>query len=548
MRDTGPVFIRKPADSPGIFKSDHPMKIFYNHPMKKFLKASLKLFGSVLFLAALWLLVGVLWPLAAPQAKQAPGRLLIKGATLVDVRSGELRPHQDILVESGEIIAVGNDLEPGDARLLQAQGQYVIPGMFDMHVHSIKLSPNLIHPLFVAAGVTAVRDMGGCIGIEDAWVACADEKRQWDRAVRESRMIGPRYDQVTSLAINGGQEIPGGEDRELGAPSPDGARMRVDFDRARTIDFLKPYTRIPRDSYFALAEAARANGLYLAGHKPLSVSGLEAIAAGQRSIEHAFLFIWECYPEMDVLRATGDPRAAYTDETRAAMLAEHDEGLCAALRQAMADAKTAFVPTHTTRKLDAFALDDAYRSDPRLTYIPAPLKFFWLNDADGMARRAGEQGQSSYLEFYRFGLEMTGAAHAAGVQILAGTDTPDSFAFPGTGLHDELDHLVQAGLSPLDALRAATLEPASFLGLEGKAGIIEPGARADLVLLSGNPLDDISAVRTTRTVVLAGTVYDRDDLDALLGGVEKTAGSWSIWPKFIWQMLNSPIMRRQWAD
>jgi hypothetical protein len=221
MRDTGPVFIRKPADSPGIFKSDHPMKIFYNHPMKKFLKASLKLFGSVLFLAALWLLVGVLWPLAAPQAKQAPGRLLIKGATLVDVRSGELRPHQDILVESGEIIAVGNDLEPGDARLLQAQGQYVIPGMFDMHVHSIKLSPNLIHPLFVAAGVTAVRDMGGCIGIEDAWVACADEKRQWDRAVRESRMIGPRYDQVTSLAINGGQEIPGGEDRELGAPSPD---------------------------------------------------------------------------------------------------------------------------------------------------------------------------------------------------------------------------------------------------------------------------------------------------------------------------------------
>jgi predicted amidohydrolase YtcJ len=176
------------------------------------------------------------------------------------------------------------------------------------------------------------------------------------------------------------------------------------------------------------------------------------------------------------------------------------------------------------------------------------LKFFWLNDADGMARRAGEQGQSSYLEFYRFGLEMTGAAHAAGVQILAGTDTPDSFAFPGTGLHDELDHLVQAGLSPLDALRAATLEPASFLGLEGKAGIIEPGARADLVLLSGNPLDDISAVRTTRTVVLAGTVYDRDDLDALLGGVEKTAGSWSIWPKFIWQMLNSPIMRRQWAD
>ena len=251
---------------------------------------------------------------------------------------------------------------------------------------------------------------------------------------------------------------------------------------------------------------------------------------------------------MDALRATGDPRAAYTNETRAAMIAEHDEGMCAELRQAMADANTAFVPTHTTRKLDAFALDDAYRNDPRLRYIPGPLRFFWLNDADGMARRAGEQGQSSYLEFYRFGLAQTGIAHAAGVQILAGTDTPDSFAFPGTGLHDELEHLVQAGLSPLAALRTATIEPARFLGLEGKAGVIEQGARADLVLLSGNPLDDIAAVRTTRTVVLAGAVYNRDDLDALLESVEKAANSWSMWPKFIWQMLNSPIMRKQFAD
>ena len=521
---------------------------YLNYPMKKFLKVSLKLFGSVLLVAALWLLAGVLWPLATPQARQAPDRLLIKDTTLVDVRAGVLRPNQDILVENGEIIAVGDELKPGDARLLQARGQFVIPGMFDMHVHSFKLSPILTHPLFVAAGVTAVRDMGGCIGIEDTWVACADEKRQWDRAVRESRMIGPRFDQVTSLAINGGQEVPGGEDRELGAASPAGARMRVDFDRARNIDFLKPYTRIPRDSYFALAEAARANGLYLAGHKPLSVSGLEAVTAGQRSIEHAFLFIWECYPGMDALRATGNPRAAYTNETRAAMIAEHDESMCAELRQAMADANTAFVPTHTTRKLDAFALDDAYRNDPRLRYIPGPLRSFWLKDADGMARRAGEQGQSSYLKFYRFGLAQTGIAHAAGVQILAGTDTPDSFAFPGSGLHDELEHLVQAGLSPLAALRTATIEPARFLGLEGKAGVIEQGARADLVLLSGNPLDDIAAVRTTRTVVLAGAVYNRDDLDALLESVEKAANSWSMWPKFIWQMLNSPIMRKQFAD
>jgi imidazolonepropionase-like amidohydrolase len=516
--------------------------------MKRIFLKSLKILAGALLVAALWFFAGVFWPLATPVAKQASEKLLIRNAIVVDVTEGRLRPGQDILVENGEILALGKDLVSDGARLVEANGQYVIPGMFDMHVHSIKMSPALTHPLFIAAGVTAVRDMGGCMGIADAWVACADEKKAWDRAVRESRMAGPRFDQVTSLAINGGQEIPGSLDQALGAPDPTGARSRVEFDHARNIDFLKPYTRLPRDSYFALAKAARANGMYLAGHQPLAVTGLEAVEAGQRSIEHAFVFAWECYPGMAAVRETGDPRKAYTNETRTAMIAEHDEGLCTALHQAMADAGTAYVPTHTTRKLDAFASDDVYRNDPRLKSIPGPLRQLWLQDADSMAQRAGENGQSSYQAFYRFGLAQTGIAHAAGVTVLAGTDAPDSFVFPGTGLHDELEHLVEAGLSPLDALRAATTEPAKFLGLEGKAGVIQPGARADMVLLAANPLVDIAAVRTTQTVILAGAVYNRNDLDALLEGVEDAANNWSMWPKFTWQMLNSPIMRKQFAD
>lgn len=524
------------------------LHVDYNHQVKRLLLISLKILACVLLVAGLWFLAGVLWPLSEPVAKQAPVSLVIRNATLVDLVDGGLRPKQDILVESGEIISIGEDLDVTGAEEVHADGLYVMPGLFDMHVHSIKLSPVLTHPLFVAAGVTAVRDMGGCIGIEDAWVACADEKRRWDLAVRESRMVGPRFDQVTSLAINGGQEIPGGVDPGLGASDPAGAHARVEFDRERNIDFLKPYTGLPRESYFALAEAAHANDMYLAGHKPMAVSGLEAVQAGQRSIEHAFIFAWECFPGMAALRATGDPRQAYTNETRAAMIAEHDEDMCGNLRAAMAAAGTAFVPTHTTRKLDAFATDENYRNDPRLVFIPGPLRRLWLEDANNMAGRAAASGESNYLDFYRFGIAQTGVAHAAGVQVLAGTDAPDSFAFPGTGLHDELDHLVEAGLSPLDALRAATIEPARFLGLQDKAGVIKPGARADMVLLSANPLAEISAVRSTQTVVLAGAVYDRKELDTLLEGVKEAANSWSMWPKFVWQMLNSPIMKRQFAD
>jgi imidazolonepropionase-like amidohydrolase len=154
----------------------------------------------------------------------------------------------------------------------------------------------------------------------------------------------------------------------------------------------------------------------------------------------------------------------------------------------------------------------------------------------------------SYRTFYEFGIEQTGVAHRAGVTVLAGTDSPDSFAFPGSALHDELAHFVAAGMAPLEALRAATIMPARFLGLDGEAGLIAPGARADIVLLDANPLENIAAVRQVNAVVLAGVVYDRAVLDEMLEQVESTAASWTLWPKFIWRIVTSPIMRTQFAD
>jgi len=516
--------------------------------VKRFFKRLLGLVIGLLLLVGLWLVVGVWWPLTAPQANQQLAQLLLADVELIDVESGLLRSRQDILIEAGQIVAVGPDLQAPGAVRIAGEGLFAIPGLFDMHMHSTRMAPLLTHPLFIANGVTAVRDMGGCIGIEDAFIACVDDKREWNRAVAAGEMVGPRYDQVTSLAINGGREIPSGLDPALGAGTAAGARQRVALDHQRGVDFLKTYTMLPREGYRVLAEEAPEAGMYLAGHLPLAVSAREAIAAGQRSIEHAFLFIWDCYPDMDDLRQVQDPRQLFTNELREAMIAGHDAGLCSQLHRQMSTAGTAFVPTHTTRKLDAYATDQAFRTDARLRYIPDPLRRLWLSDADGMARRAGEGGQQSYMDFYRFGIRQTGIAHRAGVKVLAGSDAPDSFAFPGSAIHDELDHLVEAGLSPLEALRSATFEPARFLDLEGQAGVIRPGARADIVLLRKNPLQNIGAVRDIETVILAGAVYDREDLETLLAGVESAAGSWAMWPRFIWQILNSPIMKKQFGD
>lgn len=495
----------------------------------------------------MWLTIGVWWTLPAPTAKARPPRLLITGAEVVDVRSGRLL-EADILIEGDRIVTVADGLNPPDATVVDGAGKFAIPGLFDMHVHSIKLSPVLMHPLFVAAGVTAVRDMGGCLGRDDPWLACAADKRAWHQEVAAGNRVGPRYDHITTLPINGGREIPGGFDPRLGVPGPEDASVRAAHDASLNVDFLKPYTMLDRDAYDALAKSAAEQGLYLAGHLPLSVSAMEAVAAGQRSIEHAFLFIWECYPSMASLRGAATAATAYTDELRRRMIEEHDPERCSRLHAAMGAAGIAFVPTHGTRKLDAFSADDDFRRDPRLRYVPTLLSYLWLQDADSMARRAGPGGLESYRAFYEFGIEQTGVAHRAGVTVLAGTDAPDSFVFPGSGLHDELERLVRAGLSPLDALRAATLEPARFLGLDGQAGVIEAGARADIVLVGANPLLDVRAARQVESVILAGAHYDRTDLDALEAAVETAAQSWTMWPKFLWQMLRSPIMRTQFAD
>lgn len=514
----------------------------------RLLKLGGKIFLSLLLALVLFFTVGVLYPLQVPVPTEAHTALLVRNAGLVDLESGEVRANTDILVRDGRIEATGAGLSAPGALELDARGLYAIPGLFDMHVHNLRLSPVLTHPLFIAAGVTAVRDMGGCLGDHDAWVACAADKRAWNLEVAAGRMVGPRFDQVTSLAINGGSEIPASWDASLGAGDAAGARARAALDASRGIDFLKPYTMLPREGYFALQEAAAEHGMYLAGHKPIAISGMEAAAAGQRSIEHAFLFIWECYPGMESLRKVERARDAYTHESRRRMLDGHDPDTCIELRSAMVEAGTAFVPTHTTRKLDAYAKDAHFRNDPRLAWIPSPLRMLWLADADGMAERTSDEGNASYREFYEFGIQQTGRAHRAGVTVLAGTDAPDSFAFPGFGLHDELHHLAQAGLTPRDALRAATVEPARFLGLEGEAGVIATGARADIVLLRENPLQAIDAVGSIETVVLAGRVYDRRRLDDMLSRAQATAGHWSMWPKFAWQALRSPIFRAQFAD
>ena len=207
--------------------------------MKKFTVSFVKIVTAFIFIFIIWFVGSVWWPLKVPEAPKRAEVLLIKNVNIVDVVLGSVLPKQDILVHDGVIITVGSNLSAAAAQVIDGSGKYAIPGLFDMHMHSYKMSPGLTHPMFVAAGVTAVRDLGGCIGIDDAWVACVEEKQAWTANVISGEMVGPKYDHISSMQIDGGNEIPKGVDIALGSATAAGARARVAFDKARGIDFLK---------------------------------------------------------------------------------------------------------------------------------------------------------------------------------------------------------------------------------------------------------------------------------------------------------------------
>lgn len=491
-------------------------------------------------LAAALFALGVLWPLPEARPAVTDHPVAFVGATVIDVERGAAAPGRTVLVDRGRIAAVGADgavALPARTLRIDARGKFLVPALWDMHTHVFAVSPLLDLPLYVAYGVTSVRDMQGCPSEGDPFIACAADKRRWTREALEGRRVGPRIVASTSFMANG----PGMRERLPGVPhffgteTPEEARAFVRHQAARGVDAIKVYDRLPRGAYFALVDEARRLGLEVVGHRPLGVSAAEAAAAGQRSIEHARLFLHEAYPGSAALRAAAE--AGTWREDRRRMVDEHDPALAREIFAAMAVHGTWYVPTHLTRWSDAYADHPSVREDTLLRYLHPLMKWQWLEDVDAtVAADTSAEGRRAYRDFYHKGLELTGAAHRTGVKVLAGTD----YVVPGADLHRELEELVKAGLTPAEALRAATLDPARYFAEEDRYGSVAPGKVADLVLLDADPLRDVRNTRRIRAVVFNGNLYDRPALDGLQAHVRRRARSWSVACKILWRFVRHP--------
>jgi len=451
---------------------------------------------------------------ASTQTNPASATTAITHVTVVNPGAASVRPDQTVIISGDRIAEVRNasDIQPPKgARVIDATGKYLLPGLWDMHVHIAfgKWFPggrDIILPLFIANGVTGVRDMGGDTSV----------LLPWRNQIKAGQLVGPQM-VISGPMLDG--YLPTGKLRfpsSVPVTSPATAIAAVDSLKSQGVDFIKVQSVISHDSYLAAAAEAHKVGLPIVGHVPDQVRIQEVVQAGQKSIEHLMGIFEGCSTQQDKFIA-GKVDLKLLLETQ-------DQQTCDSVIKLLASSHTWQVPTLVWQRGGTFLDQLDWQHQPLDKYVPAYWREVWHEFANVMMPDLLKDPLTRRQEYFARNLQIVGTLHHAGVPFMAGTDTaPGIYVIPGFSLHDELANFVEAGLTPMEALQTATSNPAKFLDSETQFGSIEPNKIADLVLLDANPVDNIANTRKINAVVLRGRLLDRAQLNQLLSGAEATA-------------------------
>jgi imidazolonepropionase-like amidohydrolase len=451
--------------------------------------------------------------------QNAPPTLIFEHVTVIDATGAKPRSDFSVELDGDRIGRVAKRIKaPGGAQVINAKGKFLIPGLWDMHVHLG--FPEQYFALLVANGITGIREM--YTGLPVRTLLGYRSRPDVPRIAIPAFLDGP-------LMVTPGVALPEGA---IPVSNEREGRAAVRFLSQGGFDFLKVYNSLPRDAYFAIADEANKLNMPFAGHVPEAVSPLEASEAGQRSEEHLMNLMLACSTNEDALRAERirvmNGGGSMTNEERFRLLAfPQTEGLldtysdskCRHLFETFVKNRTWQTPTLVV--MNGFAHGDELVKDPRAAYMPRewratahPRQKFYMQDLkaedfDALVKRITE-----LLERHK---QLVRDMHKAGVPLLAGTDVSGlNPVLAGFGLHDELALLVECGLTPMEALQTATRNPARYFGLENEFGTVEEGKAADLVLLDADPLKDIHNTQKVRAVVMRGRFFSRSDLETML--------------------------------
>ena len=464
------------------------------------------------FVVVLSLLCLIPMLILAQEHPSATKPLVFLHATVIDATGTPPQLDNTVVVEGGHITRVGlakNIPAPNNAQVVDAHGLYLIPGLWDMHVHVWETQRAF--PMFIANGVMGVRNMGGHL----------DDLKRWREQVTSGILLGPRM--VISGPVVDGPN-PSHPDHSIVVHNAEEGREAVDSLKRDGADFVKVYDGVPREAYFAIAAEAKRLGFPFVGHVPEAIQPSEASTAGQASIEHLTGILQEASTKSAEIRKISVTPVKSPAEYPGRIAAELKLAVEGYNPQKLKDLAALFAKNHTWQvptlvagNVLAYVNDGNFANDPRLAYIPTAERDSWSPANNMFVRFSPPEYWLQRRAAFQKALAIVGELHRVAVPFLAGTDSGGlSYTYYGFSLHDELAFLVQAGFTPMEALQAATLKPAQFLGLTDQVGTVTAGKQANLVLLEANPLDDIRNTQKIRAVVVRGRYLDRAALDGLL--------------------------------
>jgi len=464
--------------------------------------------------------------LCSPIWAQVP-TLVVTHVTVIVPSETSSRADTTVLIAKDKIVEVGPSAKikvPRGIRVVDGSGKFLIPALWDMHVHTENAERDF--PMFIANGVLGVRNMAGV----------AKDVFRWRKETASGEMLGPQI--VAAGPLIDGPE-PAHPEHAIPVRNAAGGKRAVQSLKAMGSDFVKVYDGVPRDAYFAIAEESKKVGLPFVGHIPGSIRVVEASNAGQHSLEHgAYLAGGSTYEDeaikqetsgpdvMEEAKQTGNFSLIPEDIAKKgnALLDHLSHERLAELYRTFVKNGTYLTPTLVVQRARVFVDQISKQPDSRRRYMTTSEQEAWKPENDMFSKYRTPTYIAYQRREYTETLNGIKLAQELGVQLLAGTDVVAPYTYPGFSLHDELSLLVEAGLTPLEALRTATVNPAQFFGFKN-VGAIAPGMRANLVLLDANPLLSIANTKRISAVIMRGTLYRRKQLDDFLNRSAQIASS-----------------------
>lgn len=450
----------------------------------------------------------------------APADLAIQNITIIDVQSGEIIENQTVIIRDQRIAEIHNNSSGVDAvRVIDGSGKYLIPGLWDMHVHFrggeelIDENRNLL-PLYIANGITTIRDGGGDI---------TPSVLEWAGQIERGERVGPTI-------FTSGPKLDGPNPRWGGSLEIESAHQipaAIDSLEQLGVDYVKIYdSTLSGKLFMAIIKEAERRGLPVTGHMPFELIFKETVESGLSATEHIFYaFKGSSSEEESITREMRERRGTDNPmgfrEMLVRLMETQDEEYASNLYRAMTEQGTGIIPTLHIMDVLANLKSRDHGDDEYLNYIGPGIQETY----QGRLRAAlnAPDGQVNIYDLPGYNDVVTAMANH-GVRLYAGSDAGpyNTFVYPGISLHKELQQLVDAGLSPVQALQAATLHPPHFFGLQDSYGRVAEGFATDLLLLDANPLEHISHTERIYKVILNGeTVYDKTDLEQMLEGLRE---------------------------